>query len=153
VKRDSALRTAGAYTMLALLAFVFSGCDMLTTGNGAEVAEIVVDSNHLDVPVEVVTSRNFFFGFNETGTEQGIQFVTADTVAVDTPFEQSYNLAPTHMLVVRVQVPREVIEDVQDGDPFPVLFLRVFLDGSEVFNASQEIFDPLGYIEYYVMDG
>ncbi len=123
-------------SFLTTLLILTAGCDFLGTDRPSE-AQVIIDGD-ADATVNVITSQNFFMGFSdEMGTD--VSFVEADTVVVNLPFDETYDLRPSAWFAVRLTAPE---------DQTPEVHMRVLLDGSERFNQSGVLEDQ--HMQYFV---
>lgn len=133
-----------------LTALVLSGCDILSLGarNRPEELRVIVTAEGLEGPTPMVTSREFFFVQSPEGEDLEVQFLSADTVMVELPLDQTFDLAPTFNFLVRMLPPSDLPEETTPEEA-PVYSLRAIVDGRESFNASRSMF-PGSHLEFFV---
>jgi hypothetical protein len=131
-----------------------AACDIFSMGarNRPESLRVVVTAEGLEpfaLPsvAPLVTSRNFIMVINEEG-ESEVVLISADTVMVDLPLDQTFALAPTFNLLVRM-LPHPDLPEETTPEEAPTYFMQAFVDGRESFAASRPMF-PGSWIEYFV---
>lgn len=149
-----------AAAVVALVGLTASACDMITGRDRPEEVRLVVDGEDLNHPVRVITSDNFFFGVDERG-QQIPQFVDADTVDfTDVPYDQTYELAPTYMLLARALMPAEMEDwegNLGEDEPEPTgtMSMRFEVEGDPVFETSRQVGSPdtpPGPMQYFIIE-
>lgn len=128
-------RTALRVVVVALAAVLLPSC----TGRvlRADQSRVVIQTNP-ESPLTLVISRNFEVTQNDTGQQVPI-VLSADTIPVSGPFDQTYRLDDDR--------PRILVKLINETELRESARVRVYLDGGLEYDADVEL-EPGAHVQY-----